>query len=219
MCPAYNLSVFVPCLSDSHLSLLRATGCSVFLLKTLIKPVISQVLSAKVANTSLAICANSPLDASVLFFCPPQTVGLKHLLERSPSTLLFKRSLLCTLYASCYILLELGRRISKPAKNPKNLSYYIFFSLSFFLVKMRIFSETGLHQVIPPTSTLLSSHEPIEGDAHISYDYETLPPGILSLSNKKCAHAVTHDCPYLADSNCSLCTACAYAVANGQTCS
>lgn len=83
---------------------------------------------------------------------------------------------------------------------------------------MKIFSETHLHQVIPPTSPL-SSHGPIEGDARLSYDYGTLPPGILSLSNKKCAHAVTHGCPFLADSNGSLCTACAYAVANGQPCS
>lgn len=73
MCPTYSLSVYIPCLSDSHLSLLRATGCSVFLLKTLIKPVKSQVLPDKAANTSLAICATSPLDASVLFFSPPQT--------------------------------------------------------------------------------------------------------------------------------------------------
>lgn len=85
---------------------------------------------------------------------------------------------------------------------------------------MRTFSETDLHRVNPPTLPLSPSHEPIEGDARVSYDYGTpLPPGILSFSNKKCAHAVTHDCPFLTDSNCSLCSACAYAVANGQPCS
>lgn len=45
------------------------------------------------------------------------------------------------------------------------------------------------------------------------------PSGLLYLSNKKCAHAVTHQCPYLADSNSTLCTPCAVAAASGQPCS
>lgn len=43
--------------------------------------------------------------------------------------------------------------------------------------------------------------------------------GITKLSNKKCAHALTHECPFLADSNSSLCTPCALAAENGQSCS
>lgn len=39
-----------------------------------------------------------------------------------------------------------------------------------------------------------------------------------SCSNQKCAHALTHDCPHLADSNGTLCTACATAQASGQPC-
>ena len=41
---------------------------------------------------------------------------------------------------------------------------------------------------------------------------------ITTFSNKKCAHSLTHDCPFLADSNSSLCAPCAVAVANGQPC-
>lgn len=40
-----------------------------------------------------------------------------------------------------------------------------------------------------------------------------------SLSNKSCAHASIHGCPFLVDSNSRLCAQCAIAGANGQPCS
>ncbi|KAH0495815.1 hypothetical protein TgHK011_009345 [Trichoderma gracile] len=83
-------------------------------------------------------------------------------------------------------------------------------------IKMRSLSDGDLHQAMPPMSPLPSSRGPIEGDVDIYFG--TLPPGMISFSNKKCAHAVTHDCPFLVDSNSTLCTACAYAVAHGQPC-
>ncbi|KAF4503854.1 hypothetical protein G6O67_008793 [Ophiocordyceps sinensis] len=43
--------------------------------------------------------------------------------------------------------------------------------------------------------------------------------GIRSVSNKKCAHSATHECPYLADSNSTLCNPCAVNAAKGQPCS
>ncbi|KAL7908526.1 hypothetical protein GGI35DRAFT_451419 [Trichoderma velutinum] len=43
--------------------------------------------------------------------------------------------------------------------------------------------------------------------------------GTTSLSNKSCAHASIHGCPFLVDSNSRLCAQCAIAVANGQHCS
>ncbi|KAM4055227.1 hypothetical protein HRG_006027 [Hirsutella rhossiliensis] len=43
--------------------------------------------------------------------------------------------------------------------------------------------------------------------------------GIISVSNKKCAHSATHECPYLADSNSTLCNPCAVNAAKGQPCS
>lgn len=43
--------------------------------------------------------------------------------------------------------------------------------------------------------------------------------GIISVSNKKCAHYTNHECPYLADSNSTLCSPCAVNAAKGQPCS
>lgn len=43
-------------------------------------------------------------------------------------------------------------------------------------------------------------------------------PEVVRFSNKKCAHAATHDCPYLVDSNASLCAPCTHAAANGHPC-
>jgi hypothetical protein len=43
--------------------------------------------------------------------------------------------------------------------------------------------------------------------------------GKMLLSNKSCAHASIHGCPFLIDSNSRLCAWCAMAVANGNPCS
>lgn len=42
--------------------------------------------------------------------------------------------------------------------------------------------------------------------------------GLVTFSNKLCAHATTHQCPFLTDSSTSLCPRCATAVANGMPC-
>ncbi|RCI16590.1 hypothetical protein L249_2953 [Ophiocordyceps polyrhachis-furcata BCC 54312] len=47
---------------------------------------------------------------------------------------------------------------------------------------------------------------------------DTSAHDIIFLANKRCAHAATHQCPYLTDSNSSLCRPCAQAAANNQPC-
>ncbi|KAK5988969.1 hypothetical protein PT974_10467 [Cladobotryum mycophilum] len=80
--------------------------------------------------------------------------------------------------------------------------------------------------MLPPTCVMdLHEEELLDSDNHHHHHHHHQdigrgiePRGITSFSNKKCAHSLTHDCPYLADSNSSLCTACSIAVANGQPC-
>lgn len=43
-------------------------------------------------------------------------------------------------------------------------------------------------------------------------------PGTVTMSNQTCAHATTHNCTSLADSNSDLCTACAIATSRGEPC-
>lgn len=76
----------------------------------------------------------------------------------------------------------------------------------------------ALHMNIVTTTTTTTATSSSSQMSEKLYHYQEIP-GIISVSNKKCAHAVTHECPYLADSNSSLCTPCAVAAANGHPCS
>ncbi|KYK56954.1 hypothetical protein DCS_03960 [Drechmeria coniospora] len=61
-------------------------------------------------------------------------------------------------------------------------------------------------------------HQRTRDDEDDDDDDDDDASGIRSAANKKCAHATTHQCPYLTDSNSTLCAPCSEAVAKGQPC-